>query len=65
MTTKTSISFCMDCWQGYIGSHDCVNPRPTEFELLEYYYKRREYLARQSDDRWGDNAANSPEEAFA
>lgn len=55
--------FCDDCWTGYLDSHICANPRPHDLSMLPYYDGRRSYLANKTQDRWGDNAPNDPEQA--
>lgn len=60
------VYFCMDCYSAHSGKHRCTNPRPEgDLSGLNYYHGRREYLARQKADKWGDNDARSPEEARA
>jgi hypothetical protein len=61
--TSTITDFCEDCWTGYIGDHECENPRPVGgVDSLYYYQRRREYLIRGKEDRWGDNDAADPKE---
>lgn len=58
--------FCEDCWSGYIGTHECENPRPDGgIDALYYYQQRKEYLISKKEERWGDNDPGGPEQAWA
>lgn len=55
---------CDDCFQTYVKSHRCSNPKPFGIGGLEYYQRRRQYLLSKRDGRWGDsdNDAADPEQ---